>query len=164
MLSRLHRAQPPAVPRNCDETRPIGSAEAGSCADYRGHGETSTVETSTPGASSIRKSNPPQGNGAADGTSAQRATAPVSDGVGSGSGRSRLARAPRLALYRHCYHGYRAQNVDSLQAECARRAANPGFLGGIAGPTRVRASLPQRRRGLGYPAGRGGWEPISPPD
>jgi hypothetical protein len=43
------------VPCNCDETHPIGSAESGSCADYRGHGETSPVEISTPGASSIEK-------------------------------------------------------------------------------------------------------------
>jgi transposase len=51
-----------------------------------------------------------------------------------------------LLFTAHCYHGYRAQNFDSLHAECARRGANPGFLGGIAGPTCVRACLPPRRQ------------------
>ena len=48
------------------------------------------VETSTPRASSIRKSNTPQGNGAADRASAQRATAPISDRMGAASGGWRL--------------------------------------------------------------------------
>ena len=38
----------------------------------------------------------------------------------------------------------------------------PGFWAALRVRPRVRACLPPRRRGLGYPAGRGGWEPISP--